>query len=293
MNNEQTGILSPLPAHARYLSFELAEPETARDCLRALRDIVDGERVVVGIGESLALALGSGIPGLKTLPARAGEGFDVPSTPAALWCWLRGEDRGALFHLGSRIEDSLAEAFRLVHAIDAFKYQEGLDLSGFEDGTENPEGDAARAAALAGADGDVPSNSSFVAVQVWEHDFDQLQTYSPEEQDDMVGRRRSDNEELDDAPASAHVKRTAQESFEPEAFMLRRSMPWTDGNQGGLVFVAFGRSLYAFEAAMNRMAGVDDGITDALFRFTRPRTGAYFWCPPMRGGRLDLQALGI
>ena len=34
----------------------------------------------------------------------------------------------------------------------------------------------------------------------------------------LGGRRHRDNEELDDAPPSAHVKRTAQESFTPEAF---------------------------------------------------------------------------
>ena len=50
----------------------------------------------------------------------------------------------------------------------------------------------------------------------------------------------------------------------------------------------------AFEAQMRRMAGLDDGITDALFRFTHPLTGAYFWCPPVAtDGRLDLRALGL
>ena len=44
---------------------------------------------------------------------------------------------------------------------------------------------------------------------------------------------------------------------------------------------------------MRRMAGEDDGITDALFTFTEPETGAYFWCPPVHDGRLDLRALGI
>ncbi|MCY3745849.1 MAG: peroxidase, partial [Acidobacteria bacterium] len=33
-------------------------------------------------------------------------------------------------------------------------------------------------------------------------------------------------------------------------------------------------------------------ITDHLFRFTRPVTGAYFWCPPIRDGRADLSLLG-
>jgi len=36
------------------------------------------------------------------------------------------------------------------------------------------------------------------------------------------------------------------------------------------------------------MLGAEDGIADALFRFTRPISGSYFWCPPMRGGRIDL-----
>jgi hypothetical protein len=30
------------------------------------------------------------------------------------------------------------------------------------------------------------------------------------------------------APPSAHVKSAAQESYDPPAFMVRRSMPWLD-----------------------------------------------------------------
>ena len=56
----------------------------------------------------------------------------------------------------------------------------------------------------------------------------------------MIGRRRADNEELADAPQSAHVKRTAQESFTPEAWLLRRSLPWAGPAGEGLMFVAFG-----------------------------------------------------
>ena len=41
------------------------------------------------------------------------------------------------------------------------------------------------------------------------------------------------------------------------------------------------------------MVGEDDGITDALFTFTRPLTGTYFWCPPVQDGKLDLSALGL
>lgn len=70
-------------------------------------------------------------------------------------------------------------------------------------------------------------------------------------------------------------------------------MPWIEDQQGGLMFVAFGRTFDPFEALLDRMTGTEDGITDALFTFTRPVSGDYFWCPPMESGRLDLRALGL
>ncbi|MDC4226834.1 MAG: hypothetical protein MPW15_21955 [Candidatus Manganitrophus sp.] len=40
----------------------------------------------------------------------------------------------------------------------------------------------------------------------------------------MMGRRLDTNEEIEDAPESAHVTRSAQESYHPPAFMVRRSI---------------------------------------------------------------------
>jgi len=163
-------------------------------------------------------------------------------------------------------------------------------MTGLADG-ESQRYESVRRCALTGAGAGL-DGSSFVAVQQWIHDFQRFDAMAAKDQDNAVGRRRSDNKELTGAPRSAHVKRTAQESFSPETFILRRSMPWTDGRAGGLNFVAFGKSFDAFEAQLRRMVGAEDGITDALFKFTRPATGSYFWCPPMVKGRLDLRALG-
>ncbi len=123
------------------------------------------------------------------------------------------------------------------------------------------------------------------------HDLDYFKSLPQAEQDNIIGRRLSDNEELDDAPESAHVKRTAQESFDPEAFLLRRSMPWADIDDCGLMFVAFGHSVAAFEAQLERMTGAKDGTTDAMFRFSRPITGNYHWCPPVANNQLDLSLI--
>ena len=293
MSEVQAGILQPVPRHGRYLCFALAHGDDAAATLRKLAATVDGEKLVVGLGESLVRSLGRQIDGLRTLQAVTGTGLEVPSTPAALWCWLRGDERGVLLQRARSIEHTLAGGFVLTHTLDGFRHGSGRDLTGYEDGTENPKDDAAVEATVVAGRGRGLDGSSFVAVQQWEHDFSAFEAMPATDQDNAIGRRKSDNEELEDAPESAHVKRTAQESFEPEAFNLRRSMPWTEGRRGGLHFVAFGKSFDAFEAQLKRMVGAEDGIVDALFGFSRPINGAYFWCPPMAGGRLDLSALGI
>jgi putative iron-dependent peroxidase len=292
VSTSQPGILLPIPPHARYLTFSLEAGANPRGALRELGRVADGERVVAGVGESLARALGRDIEGLRAFPSWTGAGLDIPATPAALWIWARGEDRGELFHRGRLIERALAPAFRLAQVLDAFRHERGRDLTGYEDGTENPEGRKARMAAIVQPPSRL-AGSSFAAVQQWEHQFGRFEAMSPRARDDAIGRRRSSNAEIAGAPASAHVKRTAQESFQPEAFVVRRSMPWAAAMRAGLMFVAFGATLDAFEAQLRRMAGIEDGITDALFKFTRPVTGAYFWCPGMRRGRLDLAPLGL
>ena len=287
----QPAILMPIPSSARYLSFVATPGADLRGALQALSAFVDGRQSVAGLGASLVALMGASVPGLRSFPALQSTRLTIPSTPADLWLWLRGEDAGELFHRSRRIEAALAPAFEPVELVSAFRHGDGNDLSGYEDGTENPRDDEAVAAAIAGEAGGAPQGSSFVAVQRWVHRFDLFDAMSRNEQDAAIGRRRGDNEEIDDAPPSAHVKRTAQESFDPEAFVVRRSMPWSDGRRAGLMFVAFGRSFDAFEAQLGRMAGLEDGVEDALFRFTRPETGAYYWCPPVRDGRLDLSAL--
>jgi putative iron-dependent peroxidase len=291
----QAAVLHPVPALGSYALFQLGDRQALKSSLQALAQLVDGDQVLAGLGQPIADAVGRNVPGLRTFPDLSGHGVQVPSTPTALMLWVRTDqgDRGTLLHRLREVESALAPGLVLERVVDAFRHREGRDLTGYEDGTENPEGDAARGAALLQSADAALDGSSYMAVQQWLHDFRAFDGMSGPKQDESVGRRRCDNEELDDAPESAHVKRTAQESFAPEAFVLRRSMPWALGQQAGLMFVAFGKSFDAFEAQMRRMAGHDDGITDALFGFSRPVSGAYFWCPPMQGGQLNLAALGL
>lgn len=290
--NPQPAILEPVPVHARHLFFDLKPSADPRTALQALAAACDGRSAVLGIGEAVTQALGSDVPGLRTFPGINDVEPVIPSTQHALWVWLRGDELGVLLRRGHALQALIAPGFTLVHAIDSFLHQDSRDLTGYEDGTENPQDEAAVEAAVAQGQGAGIDGSSFAAVQQWLHDFPAFDAMPRVEQDDCIGRRRDDNAELDDAPESAHVKRTAQEDFDPEAFVVRRSMPWVAGADAGLVFLAFGKSFDAFEALLRRMTGQDDGISDALFRFTRPLTGGYYWCPPMSGDTIDLAALG-
>ncbi len=289
----QPGILHPLPPVARMVSLQRrhVDDATFAAALDRLATVDIDDHVVIGFGASVIAAAGGAVDGCREAPALAGVGVSVPSTPQAMWWWLRGVDRGELLATQRTLEDAVGAAFVIDDVADTFVHAGGRDLSGYEDGTENPDGDDAVAAALAAVDVDGVRGGSFVAVQRWRHDLRSFLAHGQSTRDQMIGRRQHDNVELEDAPASAHVKRTAQEDFSPEAFVWRRSMPWADASGEGLMFVAFGHSFDAFEAQLRRMVGLDDGVVDALFSFTRPASTAYFFCPPVTDGHLDLRAL--
>jgi putative iron-dependent peroxidase len=289
MSQPQPAILRPLPERATFVSFSLGAGAEPRAALARLAAAEHDPRAVIGIGAPLARLAARAPAGLRGFPTDLGL---HPSTQGALWAWLTHEQRGEAFDAGRLLARLLGSDFVVSDETEAFVYRGGRDLSGFEDGTENPKGDAAARAAIVQGRGEGLDGGSFVAVQRWVHDLQAFESLDAEARQAVIGRHVVTNEELPDAPPSAHVKRTAQESFEPPAFILRRSMPWGGPGQHGLYFVAFGESLDRYERILRRMAGREDGIVDGLMVFTRPVTGEYYFCPPLRDGKLDLRALG-
>lgn len=295
MSTPQTAILAPIAGAARFLHFQLAadvDPRAALEQVAATSAALGTSRVVVGLGEPFVRALGRRLDGLRGFPGLSGPGVSVPSTQTALWIAVYGEDGSEALDRADAAIAALRTAFVLEEEVGAFVYDGGRDLTGYEDGTENPAGERATEVALAvGAAG--RAGGSFVAVQRWVHDLPRFRAWPRAHGDAVIGRSRETNEELDGAPITAHVKRAAQESYEPPAFMLRRSMPWAHDGRRGLYFIAYGATLDPFERVLRRMAGLDDDQVDALFTFSHPETGSYFWCPPLAsdGGALDLSAI--
>jgi putative iron-dependent peroxidase len=290
----QSAILKPVPLVGAALVFDLDPGVDPRPGLAAIRGEPDDGCVVLGIGAPLALAMRAHVDGLRGFPALSGVGVAFPSTHGGLWVFVRGDERGAVLERSMAIQRKLGAGWRVLEVVDAFRYREGRDLTGYEDGTENPKGEAAIEAAIVANGGSGMAGGSFVAVQRYVHDLARFQGFEADARDQIIGRRAVDNEEIEDAVATAHVKRSAQESFDPPAFMVRRSMPWGDLREHGLYFVAYVESLDRFERVLRRMAGLDDGEVDGLLGVTRAISGGYYFCPPMtKGGGVDLRAVGM
>ena len=245
--------------------------------------------VVLGVGAPLAAALGIELPGLQAFTALQRGRFSMPATQADVWLLATAHDTGQAFAQADAVVAALSPHAQLLRATPLFNFRQGRDLTGYQDGTENPVGEAAWAAALQ-PQGE-GTGGSFVLVQRWLHFRDRFAALPPAARDAVIGRRLADDSEISEAPESAHVKRTAQEDFDPPAFLLRRSMPWGDARRQGLQFIAYAAALDPLQRQLQRMMGDDDGLPDALLQHSQAETGAYYWCPPWDGQRCVLPAV--
>jgi putative iron-dependent peroxidase len=91
-----------------------------------------------------------------------------------------------------------------------------------------------------------------------------------------MGRTKPDSVELDPQPPDSHVARTDQEKF---GNIFRRNMPYGTVTAHGTMFVGFSASQRPLKTMLESMAGVYDGMRDALTRYTKPVTGAYYFIP--------------
>jgi putative iron-dependent peroxidase len=92
----------------------------------------------------------------------------------------------------------------------------------------------------------------------------------------VIGRTKLDSVELDDRPEDSHVASTDQETF---GKIFRRNMPYGTVTDHGTMFVGFSATQRPLAAMLERMAGLAGEPRDALTRYTRPLTGAYYFVP--------------
>ena len=210
----------------------------------------------------------------------------MPSTPHDVWTFIAGATPGAVFQIAEQLVQSLKGTFRIAQETAMFRYRVGNDLTGYRDGSANPRGDGATQAATI-ADGPW-RGGTFALTQRYLHFRGPFHALPREDRDRIVGRNLDTDEELVDAPATADIRRADQDAEGLPSFMLRRSMPWGGVGRHGLQFIAFMRDLAVADRIIDRMLGGADGHADALLAHTQAETGAYYFCPPLRGHQLVL-----
>jgi porphyrinogen peroxidase len=206
------------------------------------------------------------------------------STPGDLLFHIRAQRMDLCFELATQIMARLGDGVSPVDEVHGFRYFDARDLIGFVDGTENPRDQAAIDATLIGDEDPAFRGGSYVIVQKYLHDMTGWNALSTEAQENIIGRKKLSDIELDDSvkPTSAHNALTTIEENGKEIKILRDNMPFGRAGQGefGTYFIGYSRSPRPTEQMLvNMFVGRPPGNYDRLLDFSRAVTGTLFFVP--------------
>ncbi|MCP0917595.1 Dyp-type peroxidase [Acinetobacter indicus] len=290
-------VILPLPSdHARFIVLRLKDL-TLEQLKEKLADLFNTRdrlitqhphaqiKTAVAFGPELWAQLYSQTPaGFKQLQPIEGA-FQMPVVPADVLIHIASARADICFALSQSFFEGIQDQVDVLDERVCFRYFDGRDMTGFIDGTENPQFPDDRAeVALLGENAGIFEDGSFVFAQRYAHDLDKWKRLKVDAQEQVMGRTKLESIELDDEvkPDNAHVARTVVEDDEGEEMeILRHSLPYGDG-QGdqGLFFIAYTKDLTILDAMLERMFGTSgDGIHDRLLHFVTALDGAYYFAP--------------
>jgi porphyrinogen peroxidase len=290
---------APLTQSAVFLVLTVADnPDaaaTVRSTLAAVADVAKNVAVrdlggslscTVGIGSRVWDSIvGSARPSeLHPFPPLQGRAHTAVSTPGDLLFHIRADRHDLVFELERQLLDLLGDAVAVADETVGFRYFDARDLLGFVDGTANPVGPALVESTLVGEEDPKVAGGSYVVVQKYVHDLDAWNRLSTEEQEAIIGRKKADNVELDDAVdgQKAHKTLATIEDADGEHDILRDNMPFGTPGSGafGTYFIGYARHLWVIERMLQRMfVGDPPGLHDRLLDFSTPLTGSMFFAP--------------
>ena len=299
MAREQFGVCAEPSLHGYYLLFNALDDNVLflRKALSRLPALFDtyADRFseanlsgVIAIGTNFWDELyPQGRPELlRQFPEMAVEDSIAPANNYDLYIEIRG-DRADVNHIvATKVCQLLADSVELVEQVRAFRFLDGRDLSGFVDGTENPQGHHRRRVALVNEEQDADfSAGSYLHIQRYRHNLNLWNSLEVKEQEDVFSRTKVNNEEYSEenkAPTS-HIKRVNLKDSDGNSIeILRQSMPYGDMKIQGLFFVSYCRSPEPFELMLKSMiCGDAHGHSDHLLKYTQAETGAAFFVPSL------------
>ena len=296
MSTSQSGIFALGTASHAYLEFDARQEGAADELVRAIaslrepRTTMGGVNLVAGFRPELWR---------EVVPADAPrelegfnrdllgpDGYTMPATQHDAVLWLSGSAYDVIFDTARAAIAELSGLASVSDETSSWPYQHDRDLTGFIDGTENPSLiDAPELVVI--PEGSPGAGGTILLLQKWSHDATAWESLPVAQQEQVIGRTKNESVELDDKPDDSHVARTDQDTF---GKIFRRNMPYGTVTDHGTMFVGFSAEQRPLTAMLESMAGLTDGVRDALTKYTQPLTGAYYFVPSTQGLRRTIRS---
>jgi putative iron-dependent peroxidase len=285
MRTPQGGLFALGTASHAYLEFDVRDGRNGADLaaavssLREPRTTMGGVNLVAGFRPELWR---KAVP--DDAPAQMEgfnrdligiDGFRMPATQHDAVLWISGMAYDVVFEVSRLAVGALRELASIAEETSSWPYQKDRDLTGFIDGSENPSlMDAPEVAVI--AEGNPGAGGSILLLQKWVHETAAWEGLSVAQQEKVIGRMKVDSVEIENKAPDSHVASTDQDRF---GKIFRRNMPYGTVTNHGTMFVGFSADQRRLSKMLESMAGVAGGARDALTRYTRPLTGAYYFVP--------------
>jgi putative iron-dependent peroxidase len=270
MYTPQAGIFALGTSSHAYLEFDIldnkkrAEFASTISAIREPRTTTGGVNFVIGFRPELwqEVVPEDAPPGVEGFnrEIQGADGFVMPATQHDALVWLSGSAYDVIFDMARSIIHDLDGLASLEDETSSWPYRHDRDLTGFIDGSENPNLlDAPTAALLPEA---VPGAAgSVLLLQKWKHKVEEWEALPVDRQEQIMGRTKPGSIELDNKPSDSHVARTDQDEF---GHIFRRNMPYGSVDDHGTVFVGFSADQKRLSRMLESMAGLINGTRDAL-----------------------------
>jgi len=203
------------------------------------------------------------------------DGFVMPATQHDAVLWVSASAYDVVFDVSRAAIAALAELATVADETSSWPYRHDRDLTGFIDGSENPDLIDAPELVLV-PEGRPGAGGTILLLQKWLHDASAWEGLTVAQQEQVIGRTKLDSVELDPKPDDSHVASTDQDRL---GKIFRRNMPFGTVGEHGTMFVGFSAEQRPLVAMLESMAGVGGGPRDALTKFTKPLSGAYYFVP--------------
>ena len=286
MSTPQSGIFALGTASHAYLEFEAHGPSSRLAsnvaALREPRTTMGGVNLVAGFRPELWRELApndapDGLDGFND-DLRGPGGYSMPATQRDAVLWLSGSAYDVVFETARAAIAALYDVATVAEETSSWPYQHDRDLTGFIDGTENPTLiEAAEIVTI--PEGQPGAGGTVLLLQKWKHEANAWEALPAEAQEQIIGRTKDQSVELEDKPADSHVARTDQDEF---GKIFRRNMPYGTVMEHGTMFVGFSAEQAPLVRMLESMAGVTNGVRDALTRYTTVQSGAYYFVPSIQ-----------